>query len=114
MDRDVVRTHVVVYDDGSVEFENFTDDFMEKSFGVREKVDFTDVYSFFARRCMPPNRDKIDIILKSIGLDRYNPIEIAKKNYSIRIEDTNWVRFEGVTKTFKEVNYEVYGDNLIR
>lgn len=114
MDYDIVRTHVDVYDNGKVEFENFTDDVMEKAFGAREEVDSVDVMKFFARRCMPPDRDNIDRALKELGLERYNPKAIVEKTHGLRIEDTNWVRFNGVTKTFAEVNEEVYEGNLIR
>lgn len=109
MDMDTVVTSVTVYDDGSVDFVNYTDDIVERAFGCREKVDSIDVYDFFASRCMPPGRPREKEVLAALGLTRYNPIDIARKNYSRRIEDTNWVRFKGVTKTFEEVDKYVFG-----
>lgn len=108
MDMDTVVTSVIVYDDGSVDFTNYTDDIVERAFGSRDKVDSLDVYNFFASRCMPQGRPREKEVLESLGLSRYNPIDIARKNYSRRVEDTNWVRFKGVNKTFNEVNAFVY------
>lgn len=111
MNWDTVATHVVVYTDGTVDFENFTDDIFDRAFGMAEvgAVDFLDVYKFFASRCMPPNRGNVNEVLAGMGLKHYDPLRIVEKTYGVTLSNPNWVRFEGVTKTYDEVFREVYG-----
>ena len=54
-------------------------------------------------RCWDINRPDIDLLLKALGLDEYNPYEICKKTHGRMVQDRTWFKFDGETLTYREL-----------
>ena len=46
-------------------------------------------------RCFPEDRKNSDDLLKTLGLDYYDPWEIVKKTHGLMYNDYSWFKFEG-------------------
>lgn len=91
--KDKVLTTVTVYTDSSIEHIDYTNDFLWKFFGCKDKVNINDLYDMLEMRCFPKNRANCDEILKDLGLDFYDPLSIVKITHGCMCDDYNWVRF---------------------
>lgn len=60
---------------------------------------------FFESRCFDESRPDKHILLDSLGLECYNPLEIVKKTHGFLLHDFIWVRFEGEDLTWEDVRY---------
>ena len=54
-------------------------------------------------RCWERGRADIDLILKHLGLEEYNPYEIVKKTHGVSYNDYIWFRFWGENITSDDV-----------
>lgn len=54
-------------------------------------------------RCWEKERPDIGEILKTLGLDEYNPYEIVRKTHGVSYNDFIWFRFPGENLTSKDV-----------
>ena len=70
-----------------VVIENLTDDIFLTAFGVTGHPDWSDFDDFITSRCVPSQRDGLKYYLESIGLDRYDPLEIIRKTGGRMAED---------------------------
>lgn len=60
----------------------------------KRRVSMLEVIDWASSRCFPPDRVDADRILKEMGLDRYDPWEIAKITKAKLIsEDKFWIDF---------------------
>jgi len=84
-----------------VSVKNFTEDPVERPFGVREKPTISDLDNFFKSRCFPEERYNKKAVLKAIGVDYYDPFLIVEKTHGRQLDDYMWVKFEG-----EELDYE--------
>lgn len=76
-----------------VRFTNFTDDPIDRAFGVKESATYQDVLDFFERRTFARNRSDIDGILNAMGLKEYDPYKMCRKLEGRRAQDEKWIRF---------------------
>ena len=82
---------------------NYVDSPHYRPFGRREKVTVEDFEEFLEDRCVPRTRYNINQILseKTYG---YMPLCIVKDTHGALAEDCFWLRFEGETLQWKDVN----------
>ena len=59
--------------------ENKTDDILHRAFGIVES------------RCFPRTRAHVKEILRSMGLDSYDPLQIIEKTGGRMAEDKQWI-----------------------
>ena len=76
-----------------VKIKNFTDDIMDRAFGVNEKPTYEDVLKFFESRTFPRNRVSINDILESMGLKEYDPYLMCKKLQGRTEQDNFYIDF---------------------
>lgn len=76
-----------------VKIVNYTDDVMDRAFGVKENVTCQDVMDFFEKRTFPRNRADLPDILDSLGLKRYDPYLMCRKLQGRREQDQKWIDF---------------------
>ena len=76
-----------------VKIKNYTDDIMDRAFGVNENPTYQDVLDFFESRTFPRNRVSIDDILKSMGLKEYDPYKMCKKLQGRTEQDDFYIDF---------------------
>lgn len=95
MNKNDISTVIDVdYVNRRVKFRNYTDNIVERAFGVREKVSFEDYEHFIESRCFPSSRDKMKIELEKLDLPFYDPISIIEKTQGRLADDDNWIRIE--------------------
>ena len=57
---------------------NYTDDFLDRAFGVKEDVTYQDIMEFFESRTLPRRRHDIDKILDALNMKEYDPYKLCK------------------------------------
>lgn len=75
-----------------VKIVNFTDDYISRAFGIREKPDWDDFMGFLEDRCMPRTRYGLREELNEMGLDVYDPVQIVAKTSGRVYGDGQWLR----------------------
>ena len=91
---DTVTTKIDVdYITNTVEIENYTDDIINRAFGINEHPTFEDYERFLESRCFPRTRDNMKIHLQELGIDRYDPLLICKKTNGRLEGDINSLEF---------------------
>lgn len=103
MHRDTVCTHIKVFSDLSVEFENYTDDYLLCAFGRAEAADAEMLLDLFEDRCFSRNRADCREILDMMGLKEYDPLDIVRITHGALVDDFTWIRFPGDTVTWSEI-----------
>lgn len=94
MYQDELCSTVKVYDDDTVEVQDFTDILIKKPFGCwGNEAELKDVEEFFESRCFPRTRFNCKQILKSGGIQFYNPEEICRKTKGVMTDDCFWLDF---------------------
>lgn len=81
----------VDYRTNEVEVINYTDELCYRAMGINENPTIQDFNDFLEDRCFPRERDHCKEILKSLGLDYYDPYEIVKKTKGMTGEDDCWL-----------------------
>ncbi len=81
----------VDYRTNEVEVTNYTDDLVFRAFGVNETPTFNDFEDFLESRCFPKNRDHCKEVLRELGLDFYDPLDIVFKTNGRLAEDDCWL-----------------------
>ena len=72
--------------------ENLTDNIWDTAFGINKMPTWGDYERFLVERCVPPQRDRIQIYLKTIGVDGYDPLKIIRKTEGRMAEDFHWIK----------------------
>lgn len=71
--------------------ENRTDDILHRAFGVVQNPDWERFEEFLESRCFPRTRANLKEILRDIGLDSYDPLQIIEKTGGRMAEDKLWI-----------------------
>lgn len=74
--------------------QNKTDDLIHRAFGVNEQPTWEDFEIFLRDRCFPETRGNKKSILRSLGLDYYDPLAIVEKTEGRISEDNLWMKFK--------------------
>lgn len=96
MFRQKVCTEIYVdFADRQIKIVNRTDDIMKRAFGVNETPDWEDFQQFLEERCFPKSRAFQKTILKKIGVDCYDTLQILEKTDGRTAEDNQYIKFTG-------------------
>ncbi len=94
MFRQKVCTEIYVnFADKKIKIVNRTNDIMKRAFGVNENPDWNDFEQFLEERCFPKSRAFQKTILKKIGVDCYDALQILEKTDGRTAEDNQYIRF---------------------
>ena len=102
MNKDIVCSHVEVGESGNVQCQEFDP---RLPYQVFYKMPHTveNLNKFFADRCFPKERVNCQQLLDGLGLKEWNPLDIIKLTHGVMWGDTCWIRFEGETLTYKDI-----------
>lgn len=78
----------------TVSVENFTDQIPLTAFGVIDNPTWERFEYFLKSRCFPETRDYKELILKEMGIDRWDPILIISKTQGRMLHDNLWLEVE--------------------
>lgn len=85
------------YTDQTVCFENYTNNFLCTAFGNNMVPTWEDFHSFLEERCIPRSRAGLREYLETIGVERYEPLDIIYKTKGRMAEDDKWILLEVMT-----------------
>lgn len=89
-----VCTEIYVdYQNRKIKIVNRTDDIMKRAFGVNESPVWEDYEDFLESRCMPSSRAMCRTVLGRIGVESFDPLQIAEKCGGRAAEDNQYIRF---------------------
>lgn len=80
--------------DQTVCFENYTNNFLRTAFGNNPAPTWEDFQTFLEERCIPRSRAGLREYLETIGVDKYDPLEIIQRTAGRMAEDNHWIRVE--------------------
>lgn len=80
------------YKNKKIKIINRTDDILKKPFGILSEPTWEDFEYFLSERCMPSTRATKKEILKSIGLDFYDPVQIIEKAQGRTPDDDFYIK----------------------
>lgn len=84
-----------------IKIQNKTDDIIHRAFGVVEEPDWDDFEYFLEDRCFPRTRANCMDILKSLGLDNYDPLQIIEKTKGKCTDDKMWIKIKYYNRRVK-------------
>ena len=68
-----------------------------------DKMDLFQLTEILRTRCWQEERADIDQILKKLGIEYYDPLEIVKRTHGISYNDFLWIQFGGEFLHWKDV-----------
>ena len=89
---ELIATIEADYKSNRVVVTNYTDDIMDRPFGRKDNITWSDWEYFLESRCFPRTRDHADMILQEMGLDHYSPLDIVLKTEGRMAEDHFWLK----------------------
>ena len=78
----------------TVRIENHTERVIKTAFGNNFTPGWEELQQFLEDRCIPRARAGLREYLESIGVEKYDPIELVKKTEGRMAEDDQWIRIE--------------------
>lgn len=91
---DICTTIIADHTDEKVKIKNHTSNVIYRAFGINENPTWEDYNDFLEERCVPRTRERVRVVLDTLGIDEYNPLEIIKKTKGIMAEDDQWLDAE--------------------
>ena len=76
-----------------IKIQNHTNDLLHRAFGVIEAPTWEDFNLFLRERCFPETRGNAKQILRHMGIDSYDPLQIVEKTKGRMAEDELWLKF---------------------
>ena len=73
---------------------NKTDDILHRAFGVNENPSWQDFLDFVSDRCFSESRGDRKAVLKALGVESFDPIQIIEQTKGKTYEDRQWMRFK--------------------
>lgn len=73
---------------------NRTSDILHRAFGAVENPTWKQFEEFLLDRCYPATRGNIKSILKKLGIDSYDALQIAEKTNGRTADDDMWLKFK--------------------
>lgn len=71
---------------------NKTDKILLRAFGVVTEPTWEEFMEFLESRCFPRTRARMKDILRDLGLDHYDPLQIIEKTKGQMAEDHQWIQ----------------------
>ena len=90
----VCTTIYVDFKNEKINIVNKTDDILHRAFGRKENPTWQDFLDFISDRCFSESRGDRKAVLKALGIDSYDPIQIIEKTRGKTYEDRQWMRFK--------------------
>lgn len=78
----------------TVSIKNYTDDLVDRLFGINENPTIEDLNKALEERCFPRTRYNCKEVLKHLDLPFYDPMMIIRKTHGVFFDDFMWIRFE--------------------
>lgn len=79
MNKNKISTVIDVdFKNKKVKIQNRTNDNLARAFGVIENPTFLQFEEFIESRCVPKSRSNIKYLLRDMGIDSYDPMQIIK------------------------------------
>ena len=92
MFRQKVCTEIYVdFEHKEIQIVNRTNDIMKRAFGVNENPTWEDFEAFLEERCFPRSRAMQKVILRKLGVDYYDPLQIIELNKGRTAEDNQYI-----------------------
>ena len=92
MFRQKVCTEIYVdFEHKQIRIVNRTDDIMKRAFGVNENPTWEDFEAFLEERCFPRTRAMQKVILRKIGVDHFDPLQIIELTKGRTAEDNQYI-----------------------
>lgn len=85
------------YTDQTLCFENYIDNFLLTAFGNNPSPTWEEFQTFLEERCIPRSRAGLREYLETIGVERYEPLDIIQKTEGRMAEDNQWIHLEVLT-----------------
>ncbi len=73
---------------------NKTGDILHRAFGVVEEPDWEDFEEFLESRCFPISRANLKLVLRDVGVESYDPLQIIEKTKGRMAEDYQWIKIQ--------------------
>ena len=89
----VCTTIYVDFKNEKVKIVNKTDDILHRAFGKNENPTWQDFLDFVSDRCFSESRGDRKAVLKALGIESYDPIQIIEKTRGKIYEDRQWMKF---------------------
>lgn len=77
-----------------VMIKNRTDDILYRAFGVVENPTWQQFQEFLEDRCFPKTRGNMKAVLKELGIDSYDPLQIVERTKGRTADDNLWLKFK--------------------
>lgn len=77
----------------SITFKNYGTNPVWLPFGVHEKATPKLLDEFFEDRCFPRERVNCKQLLRTLGIDCYEPESICRKTHGVQFDDFLWIQF---------------------
>jgi len=77
-----------------IKIQNKTDDIIHRAFGIIEEPTWDDFEYFLEDRCFPRTRANCKELLKQLGLDNYDPLQIIEKTKGKCTDDKLWIKIK--------------------
>jgi hypothetical protein len=100
--QDELVAKIGIKDDKLEYAETYTDVIYKQPF-IKKPVTLKYVMSFLDKRSIPRDRTDIQGILRRLGLDHYDTIEILKNTHGVDYDDFFWIKFEGENISWNDV-----------
>lgn len=94
MNQNICNTVILVdFRNERIAVHDYTDNPMQRAFGILPNPSWDDFLHFLSERCIPEGRFQIKQILRDLGLDFYDPVRILEKTEGRIGEDDRWLKF---------------------
>lgn len=88
----------------SITFRNYSTNPLWLPFGVHTTATPELLDEFFEERCFPRDRVNCKQLLRTLGLDCYEPELICRKTHGVQFDDFLWIQFSDEPQvTFDEI-----------
>lgn len=77
----------IIVNDKKVSIKNYTENILDRAFGINSLPDYNDFLKLLERRCFSETADGLKLRLEELGLTEYNRIEIIKRTNGILEKD---------------------------
>lgn len=101
MEMDSRVAQVILYNDGKVTCELFTDDIMDNPLSMG--VTLEGLGDFLKSRCFPETRGNAKQLLEYLGLTEYSVLAIVMKTRGVQNDDFYWIRVEGDMTKWEDI-----------
>lgn len=79
------------YKTQTVRIENKTSRILDTAFGRNLEPTWEEYELFLEERCFPKTRDKLKLVLKDVGVEAYDPLQIIRKTKGRMNDDNLWL-----------------------